>query len=673
LVAETTLQLTGWVSLPEVKAKSETRNPEEQKDKNGSPRSPVSFRLLPLRVGPTQSLTTFVRLEGDKDLALEPANLRNLLPLPSSVVSNKELSFVTDQGDYSGEVFLRPAPSTSEAKVLTFLEAIDRQLSFRSDIDLSVPAGEKRRFTISLRNWQGEAHFEGHEVQVRPAPSSTLPRPGGEGREGGERRWSLDLQADSTGPVLVRLKGRAQLNLPKSSLPDVRVEGEIRQQRWFAVGPDLRGENPQGLLALTDSNSLVTWWPSQKDPLRQASSIWEIREPNWNLRLSPRAGVPAPAVQVLLADQQAAVLDGTHWEYHANYWLSHRPGNGLTIRFPTNAKILEVTVDGTEISPLPLAAPRWWVPLAGSRAGQVLKLRWIYENAHSQLDRPILESPRLEGLPEFPATWTVHVPPGFAVERPQASAQEITAGAKFLRAAEAQLQLSLLLAKHDFGNDRPEFSSHFKAAQERFYRYCRLAEHWLTLTNGSDAVLQEIRQRNRKQATTQGFEKIRQRAEEQARLDPLDLGGINDQQAFSVHGGLLTGQGTPTYWLVPTGAPAPQLHLTTRWQRKIEAATKASSLVAVILLVVVVVSCIPKARGLVKAVGPEMMILLGCLGWWRATPDWSFVVLIILGLFARLLFLIRKWATLPAPARRDPDSAIKRGDQSMQPSVAGSS
>jgi hypothetical protein len=95
--------------------------------------------------------------------------------------------------------------------------------------------------------------------------------------------------------------------------------------------------------------------------------------------------------------------------------------------------------------------------------------------------------------------------------------------------------------------------------------------------------------------------------------------------------------------------------------------------VVVILLVVVVVSCIPKARGLVKAVGPEMMILLGCLGWWRATPDWSFVVLIILGLFARLLFLIRKWATLPAHARRDPDSAIKRGDQSMQPSVAGSS
>jgi hypothetical protein len=498
LVSETTLQLAGWMPLG-----------EEKEDRG----SRIEFRLLPLRLMATPSLTTFVRIEADKDLALEPVSLTNLLPLPSSVISERERSYVADQGDYGGAFLVR---------------------------------------------------------------SSRPPADGG------------------------------------SRIDD-----------------------------------------------RKSRKIGAILDPQSSI-LRPR---------VLLADQQAAVVDGKHWEYQASYWISH--SNDLTIRLPAGGKILEVTLDGVEVSPLPLEAASWWVPLAAGRAAQILRLRWTYEDAHLPVDQPLLESPRLEGLPAFDMIWTVHVPPGFIIAQPQASAQEITAGAKLLHAAEAQLRLSQLLAKQGRGRDHLEISSQLRATQERFYRYCGVAEHWLALTKASNAVVQEIRERNRKQANAQGFEKIRQRAEEDARRNPLGFGGQKENETLPLFASSLTDQGTPTYWFVTPGAHAPRLHLTPIWQRKIELATRATIVVIAILLAVVMASCIPKVRSLIRALGPEIIIFLGCLGWWWAGPDWLLLGLIALGLCSRLFLLFGGRTSTALSSGKEPESATKRSDRSTPSAVAG--
>jgi hypothetical protein len=536
LVGETTLQLTGWIPLGEEKEDRGSRiedrgsnrkgadNPIKDKlssndTKPGNAQSPIlhppsPFRLLPLRLMATPSPTTFVRIESDKDLTLDPVSLTNLLPLPSSVASEREFSYVTDQSDYGGTFLIR------------------------------------------------------------------------------------------------------------SSRPTADRGSRIDERKSRKIGAVL---DPQ-------------------------SSI-----------LHPR---------VLWAHQEAAVVDDTHWEYAGRYWIS-RP-NDLTIRLATGAKLLEATLDGVELSPLPLAAGRWWMPLARDRAAQFLRLRWTYEDAQRPLDQPILESPRLEGLPDFATIWTVHVPPGFIVARPQASAQKITAAADLLHAAEAQLQLSLLLAQQGLGRDRLEISSQLRAAQERFYRYCRVAEHWQALTKTSNAVVQEIRERNRKQANARGFEKIRQAAEEEARRNPLGLGGCKENETLPLFASSLTDQGTPTYWFVTAGAPAPRLHLATHWRWKTEIATRATIVAMVILLAVMVASGIPKARNLVRALVPEIIILLGCLGWWWAGPDWSLLGLITLGLGSRLFLLIRGRAPSALSSGKEPESAMKRSDRSTPSAVAGS-
>jgi hypothetical protein len=510
LITETTLQLTGWMPLGPVG--------------EGQGEKPVTFRLLPLSMTPVDSLTTFVRLEADRNLVLEPVALNHLLSLPSSIASEREFSYVIDQNDYGGEFRIRSSPP----------------------------------------------------------------------------------------PV----QGAAPLSLP---LLDI--------------------VNPQAA-----SNA-----PEEK-PQAKATAL-----------LHP---------QVLLADQEAAVVDSLHWEYQSRYWINPGLGNDLTIQLPNGATILEVanerdaasafSAPGPQnemaISPLPLAAGRWWVPLEG-RSGQILRLRWIYPGADQPIGQPRLESPTLKGLPDFPTLWTVHVPPGFAIARSPVLSQEVTAAAKFLHAAESQLQLSLWLSKQGLGADRREVSNQLRTAQERFYRYCGLAEHWLAnvtrqqAPSPSDAVLHEIRDRNRKQATAQGFEKIRQGAEEAARRNPLGLGGFNENEPASFLAATLTDQGTPTYWFATSGGPAPRLHLTTQWQRRFAIATRATILVMVVFLAGIIIYCVPKTRTLVRTFGPELIVLLGCLGWLWTGPDWSYFGVIGLGVFGRLFWLVGKLRTRRALVR----------------------
>jgi hypothetical protein len=609
------------------------------------------FRLPSLPMLSAASSTTTVRLTAVAGMALTSSELRGLYPLPDPRTGGHELGFITQRPRYGGIFRLVPTSASADARILTIAEVRDRQLTFVAHVDFQM-RGRDRRIVVELRNWErGQA-----ELELLDATGTSR-----EEQRGPVRTWTVNVPREQGERCRMILSGKLSVDEPSAGLamPDVSVSGAARIDRWLAIGApsELSAEGVRGLKKLTDpAHALDVWWPREAKQLRRAAApVWKVTADDWNLRLTPRAR-PAGfgSVRCLLTEEAAAVVDGRHWLHQSTYWLYQDVNSDLQVVLPRGARVLSITLDDRPLATPRLEGGRLRMSLPGNAAVHCLRLRWMLDDDAESLERPLLEPPRLQGVPAGPVLWDVHIPAGYRSDQGVTSAgaaAPASAAGQDLRRAEAQLRLGVLLAERARADTA---NLDLALAQKRFYRFCRFAERDLDRNPTGDVGpsgeslhewLHSLRERNGELARRRGFEPLRAEAERQTRRagDAASL-QLND-------GDVMPLQGAPTYWRGEAKAVPPQLVLTTARSQKTRGALGGSLLIMVLVLSAWAMARFPSFRGWARLFWPEQMALLGCLGWQLFGLNLLVLFLVLLGVCARSVYLgkgIVRWLSRPA-------------------------
>lgn len=622
----TDIRITGWQPLEEVPSKKTKA------------REALTLRLAPLGVLATRMQTSFVNIRTNGDFVVTAETLKNLVPTPDIKPSDRELNFLSEQLDVGGLIHMRPLLMRADAQALTLVEIHDHHLTFNSVIDWRVRQGELRTLRVKLQNWPGE------EVTI-DAPGVLQQRE--QPRDAMGRSWTLVLPDGITGNYRLKLGGRIPLENSKAlPLPDVAVEGASVQERFVAVaGSELRAEDPRGLAPVSDAAQVLRAWPAEAERIRRAGSAWKIQTADWHLRARAQAdGIEAAPFRLLLADHEAAIVDGQRWLHQSTFWLYQETGADLVINLPADARLKGLFVDGAAIAQLQPTSQKLWLPLAGMGGAHTIRVRWYADSAVERVDRPLLEAPLLEGVPLGPAQWTVHVPSGYRALAREARADG--ASDQDLRRIDALLQLSTLLAERLRGRVEGPLATQLTEAQESFYRSCRQAELRLA---GPESPLQGYKDRNRLLAKSHSFEDIRARAERQARTFVPPRQTADDKSAERVDlfedDDLPTEQGTPTYWQAEPRAAAPHLQISSLITQQETRSLEWSVLLLGVLLTAGGISFSSRLLAWSRFFWPEQMLLLGYAAALLWGPGWIALFLMLFGVLGRAI-IIGQWAVL---------------------------
>lgn len=579
-----------------------------------------------LRLGafhlPGAATTTYVYCHTNDGLALHAENLHHLALLPTLRRSERDLGFVAMQPDFAGDIVALDRPAEAEAHVLSFGELQDRDFNFSATLDIE-PATEARTVTVRVLN----ADDAGLKLEA-PGGIARHALPKAKGRQG----WTLNLPP-TTAMQRIRITGSLPLKpAPGFVMPDVRVDGLARVERNVAfAGRELRADEVVGLTPLSDLAERLRRWPAELDRIRRTGSAWQVRGDDWRLRLAPRAAMPAlTASQLLLADYSAAVVDGERWLHRATFWIYHESDGDLSIELPAGARFKSLSIDDVEIMVPSSATNVVWVPRSRLSGARALRLAWVYDA--ETLDHPNLSRPRVAGLDEEHAQWTVHVPAGFELLRSRSTAPSGVAGDLDLERARALMRMSERIADHERNN--PLASASLAAVQELFYRTCR---HAVLADAANDAVTQ-LRQQNQRLADSHGFDVLRRQAEREAAnggsLAAPDLPRsetVSAPDAFSP-----AERGTPRYWSASSTREPPQVVLARSAERSGQSENRVFAAFLTILIGAVLVGVSPRLSAAARAFWPEQMLLLGIAGWGLLGPGWLATFLILLGISGRL-------------------------------------
>lgn len=644
------MQLTGWKTLEGV-------SPARGKGSPGPAKAAPTFTLLPLRLVAHPHVANLVRVTADSTLSLEVAGLKHLWPLPNTRPVRGVFEYGTNQSDYQGTFRVHAGGAACEVAALTFAEVVDANLVFHAVLDCQVRQGELRTLTVRLRNWEGEVRLEAAGAEQRVQP----------GRERATRTWVLTLPPGVTDRFRCRIQGSMPLKPGNDVLmPDVSAAGPVRQERWVAVaGRELRAEDPHGLQPVLKPARTLTAWPAEAERVRRTGSAWRVQAPDWHMHLvaSATGANPAP-VQVVLAEQAAAVVDGQHWAHQATYWLYHEAGTDLTLSLPDGARVLEVVLDHTALTPLQPEPNRLWLPLSGPVGAHRLRLKWTYDGRGESLDQPRMEGVKLEGLGNCPVLWTIHVPAGYTFRVSAAQAEPSGAAMQDLHRAEAQYQLSTLLAERLRQNGGEALRAQLSAIQEQFYRFCRAAERQSAGHPPLEEYRRHLQEQNKRLAQSQGWGTIRVQAERRVRESPgapepgmVVPAASGAERTPAPAGDLLPHQGTPTYW--ETAETGMVLHgrLVSAQEERTTHALLASVLLVLLVLIAWAVSLFPRVVAWVQVFWPEQLLLVAVLGWWLLGMNWPSLVVGLAALVGRvvvvggwLLALGRRRTATAAPA-----------------------
>jgi hypothetical protein len=200
--------------------------------------------------------------------------------------------------------------------------------------------------------------------------------------------------------------------------------------------------------------------------------------------------------------------------------------------------------------------------------------------------------------------------------------------------AAAQLSLSRELLRHQRADEQE-----LATTQDRFARSCWLAE--LALKGGADpmrlagpqgttlkAWLAALRDENGTLCREHHLEEVRKEAEHHLRQ------GETDEPAELV-------QGTPMSWLAEPDGKPPSIRLVPASVRQARQALAFSGQWLIVLLIVGVISLSSVLRTALRWLWPEVILLVGVLGWQVAGAALVVLFLLALGAAGRVLLMVR--------------------------------
>jgi hypothetical protein len=639
------LRITGWKDL----------TPEKEGARFDLPRVRLVSPAVP---------TTALRLSVPAELALTPVEIGTLVALPDAPAGERELSYSPRVPQYGGRFLIRPATATASVRMFTAFEVRDRQLTFATQVECRPLKGEYRRVQVRLRRWDGDP------ILTAPAPGQLREAP----RVPGERTWVIEFPKPLTGSYQFTLAGHLPIDESAGIItPEIAIVGVAHPQHWIAVGGrELTAEGAEGLRTVSPNDretaDLPETWRKEIDRLRiDGGGLWRAEQDAWTLHLIPRLrSAESAAVRVFLTERLSVLVDRRRWGHVADYWLYHEAGTDLNVKLPPDASVVSVSVDGTAVTPLQSSANNLWIPLPGIAGARRVRLRWQYADGES-LTRPRVQSPVIDqaGPREGVVLWTIRIPTGYESVLPpkenRAPLRVSSVAAFGLARAEAQYRLSQSLAEAS-QSGAPLSADAFRAAQQRFFSAIRHAEYERHLGSAVaaddsfagqsfDEWLQDLQKKNRQLGQTfKVVEPLQAEGEKLARSGaplPTDDPGDGPELAGVVmiggpaDGGLPV-RGVALRWQGRPEVGSPDLTLvsaseTTRWQ-----SIELTFLLALVLLVAWVLSSRPTLRVWVQAFWPEQLALLGCLGWQILGTSPLPLALVVVGLSARLLSLVRR-------------------------------
>ena len=597
----------------------------------------------------------------------------DLLPLPGQQPGDPELVYTSKQATYDGTFVVRPAAASADVQILTFVEVVDRQVRFTTTIDYRIKRGELRTVQIRLRDWEGEeVTLEAADVQQKRERR----------RARDDRTWTLDLRPSFTEPFRAtwglatgpsarlwrhdgvtgsyRVTLHGELPIEEAvggvAAPQVSVVEAAPVERWLAVaGPELGVEGVFGLKQVTDYGGPLKPWPGELDRLRRVGGrVWKAAVADGTLRLVPQDhGAETSPIQVFLREHSAAVTDNQHWLHEAVYWLRHGAYTDLNLTLPAAARVIAVSLDGVEMSPVQPEPTRLWLPLPGRAGIRCVRLRWMYESPEP-LDRPNLDALKLDGAEEGPCLWTIHVPPGFEVDGGASGLKPGLGRAAWadLQRADAQLQIIRRLIDQQGGLAGPSGSptaapsAPLLAAQRRFVDLCRQAERTLAVSpdasgeTGPGGIslrewLPQLRAQYHDLAMRAGLDEVH--VQEETRSGML------------MNGAALPRRGVPLYGLTDADVTGPGLRLMAESVRREHSALLGSLAWLGVLVFIWWLSFFPALLPWGQRFLPEQFAVAGGVVW---LVGWPLAVMWFLLLAAVLIRIIRVGVWLGPHLRR---------------------
>jgi hypothetical protein len=655
---------------------------------------------LPTIQPQAQEVQTTIRVRSQPGLTLIPENFRQLSPLPASsapspLASGKDLqalaqgmTYVARSANYTGTLRVQ-ADVPVHARVWTQLTIQKRhsqgqsprepQVLFRTILscrkqapqpprtrggrpasprsagDASVPptpppplAASPTLVRVHLHGWQGE------EVTLRGARARRIVDRGNTNEHRASiRKWEVELEEGTT---TIEIRGQQPVNSLSAgfSVPQLRLPGVARVEHWLALGGNQLV--PRTMLGLIPQQAEYPRWasvPAAESP-HAPLRVWKSTTGRWQLDLLPvdQPG-ESPPLRVYLAEASASVTDGQRWLHRVVYWIGHEGSMDLQMTLPREARVVAVSVDDRAV-PAFQTQRQLWTSLPAEAGVHRVQVCWHYPRGE-RLDQPHLDLPTLatsqtggvtgsappaapRGL-DSPTLWTVEIPLGWVLKRTreEKNAQRLGSGLTrladlSLHRASAQLEISRHLAAR---LRRSEIHEQLTQAQERFAHYCRQAELALKqldqdTANGSER-LDSLRQENNQLAQQRDFSDLLKKVEAEKR------GAATRRPAF-----FRQEQGTPISWYGRSGLAAPHPELEGEEMAQTRQAIGASALWLGLLLGIGLISTSVHLRPRVLSLWPELLLLLGVLGWLLTGPALTILVLLTLGALGRTFSLFRR-------------------------------
>ena len=610
---KTSLKLTGWA-----------RNPQPLAGGKGR------FDLPPLLLKNQLPVVTTLHIAPAPGLTMQFSNLQNL-----TRSGEEEFSFVTQksQTNYGGSFVLTALPAQPEVAILTVARVHNRALDFTSHLDCLVPHGELRQIIVQADRWPGDdISLEVLELSARVEHKKL--------KDG--HSWIVSLPAGIPRHFSCRLSGRRDLTGgAKALLPDVRVVEAKDQGRFVALaGPDFQGQTIQGLAPVQDVPEQLAKWPAEAKRVLQEGTAWRITRADWDLQITRRLAPIAAGVQVLLAEQEAALADDGRWMHQATFLLFAKTSTDVHLALPQGARLLALAVDDQPVSARHATAENLSLSLPGHSGPHWLRLRWQFQK-DEPLTRANLAGPVIQGIPRTAVQGTLFVPAGFALAGDPPPADLM------LHRAEAQLELSRLLGEFLTGKPKSliEVDRKLSEAQWRFAWYCRQAEIQAGRTGLPIRTVKDLRQKNAQLMAELDKDSIRLDAEKKL----LDQGGQREQGETILS---LPSEGRPVSWRSADQNP-PRLVLTQGSEQETHNALVASEVLLLVLVGLGILSCLPRISAWLHKLWPEQLLLLAWLGWYFFDMSAIGLALMVLAISARII-LVASWlqrlAHRPAPA-----------------------
>jgi hypothetical protein len=367
-----------------------------------------------------------------------------------------------------------------------------------------------------------------------------------------------------------------------------------------------------------------------------------------------RGEVRDQPAQLIYDEQAAAVVDGQSWLHRATYWLYPGSGTDVSLSLPGGAALVRMLLDGREVSTAETPSGRYWLPVIGGSRTRRVTLYWKFAAGEESFDQPRFQKPIFDkvvnsaGDHKPASVWIIYLPAGFRTTNIAGNASLLSRSDVDLRRAAAQFSLSQLLAFSIQGKVEQSSEHDLDKAQLGFYRYCRYAEYHLGISSskkggsGEAFQLTTLLAANKRLAESMRFEERRAAAEHAAgtrgSMSGTEQPVLEPPQDRSELDEIFSSKGVPVFIGAATETEIPTLRLVAANARETERRLALSALLVVISLSAWMVSYYPRILEAIKRCWPEQLIAAGCVGWSVLGANWAPVVLILVGVGARLFY-----------------------------------